>query len=651
MKKFIAMLLVLFIGLTFAGCESNKNALAYNIENNINKLSTLLEKTKEITDEDIIMKELKSNGNYTSKTTTQKSTENKVDNTKQISNKNVINDKNLTNVDTTKKVMPISQTNNSKKIENLPKPIANTQIVKNSDKTVSVAAKDSTNDEIDIDELIKTKDKRTFSTRSGFTLVNPKVSKQASRYNRAEIEKMANRAVTNAIPRVTNDMPFKRITTGQYIPRRMSTAEYDNSGLTNYFSKIEDLYLMMNDACTANKDCGCLKSCILQNCDMLNLLCKQLKNNEIELSNEQIQACNDCLNSLNQYTNTLNNTKNDVQTQCNAVKTMNINPNANIEQVSSKYVKLINCLDDRLTCYANILSILTQLRCTITGVCGEENVEEALKIEENLEENKQEPLPEVTLKEEPKIEDNMENKQEEKLENNQEENVENEQKTEIQNNDKIDENTPQTQENNNKVSIVKKENVKKLSDYNDKNLNVSNLPKHNLDTYKNQTINPNVGTGLNNKNNKTDTKTNDNETKNDENEANKDNAQTDRVNQSNNLPNNTNTMNNGTFNNGVNNGVGVNNGFGVNNGVGINGYPNGNGFGYNNNVISNGYGYHNYENGVTNPYRNTDTYKLPNGNGINNGIYGGGVVTNNFAKFQPLESETRKDFKPFKKIA
>ena len=44
MKKIIALLLVVFIGLTFAGCENSKNMLANNIETNVNKLSSLLDK-------------------------------------------------------------------------------------------------------------------------------------------------------------------------------------------------------------------------------------------------------------------------------------------------------------------------------------------------------------------------------------------------------------------------------------------------------------------------------------------------------------------------------------------------------------------------------------------------------------------------------
>lgn len=601
MKKIIALLLVVFIGLTFAGCENSKNLLANNIQTNVNKLSSLLEKTKELSDDDIIMKELQTTDNQKLQTNENQNTvENQETNTNNEINSEINKEETKTN-----------RVNHIKKydyprIEKMPKPNANTQIVK--DGTQSVSAQN-------------------------------------------KFEKVANKSVENSISPTRK--PPRRLTNGEYVPKRISTADYNNSGLTNYFSKIEDLYLMMNDACSANKDCGCLKSCILENCDMLSELCKQLKKKQIQLNKEQVQTCNDCLSKLNKYTNNLNNTRNDVQTSCNAVKTMNINPSAKIEQISSKYVKLINCLDERISCYSNILSILTQLRCTITGVCENDNINEALKIEknieENIEENKKENFPQIL----PMPIENDENKI-----------VINEENTE--NNEKINENSQKNQENsiknveNNKLE----EKTKKINDFGNKNLNVQDLPKHNLDTFKEQTIKPNIGFGLNNRpnnnnqnqdykeqivdENKNDSNNN-NENANNETKNNQQ-PNTENINQTNNLPNNANTMNNGMYGNPA----GIN-GIGVAPGVGINGMPNG--IGYNNNVISNGYGYHNYENGITNPYRNTDTYKLPVGNGVNNGaygngyVYGNGGIANPIARIKPLESETRKDFKPFAKIA
>lgn len=590
MKKLITFLLVLLIGVSFAGCEATNNSLAYNIENNVSKLTQLIEKTKEVSNDDIILKEF--TNNYASTVNQTKKVENTVNNLNNVDNE----DNNSTNADNnSSNIISNEYIKNVKTIKNMPKQKADTQIVKDNN-TMAVSAKTTINN---------TKNK----------------------LDKNQIKKVSQQTVNNIVT-PANKINIKRLTTGSYTPRRIESTNYDNSGLSNYLSKIEDIYLMMNDACQANNDCNNLKSCILENCDMLNMLCKQLKNKEINLNNEQTQACNDCLAQLNKYCNNLNNTKNDVQTQCNAVKKININPNANTEQISSKYVKLINCLDDRITCYSNILSILVQLKCSITGICGEENVENTPILDEsNLE------LKDITLNENP-IETNNENTDtiEDINKNNEIKTTENTPVIE-DNKNKATENTKTTEINS---KNIEKNNVKKINDFRNKNLNVANSPKHNLDTFKNETIKPNI---INKKNNKIEEKNVDN---NSINNTNNDNNQV--VNQPV-LPNNVNTINNGINANRVApiapNGVGVN---------GVNGINAPNGIVGGGNIISNGYGYHNYENGITNPYRNTDTYKLPISNGINgyNGI-ANGVTTglNN----QPLEKEARKNFKPFAKIS
>lgn len=607
MKKLITFLLVLLIGVTFAGCETTTNSLAYNIENNVSKLTQLIEKTKEVSNDDIILKEF--TNNYASTVNQTKKVENTVNNLNNVDNavnnsNNVDNeDNNSNNADNnSSNIISNEYIKNVKTIKNMPKQEADTQIVKD-DKTMAVSAKTTINN---------TKNK----------------------LNKNQIKKVSQQTVNNIVT-PANKINIKRLTTGSYTPRRIELTNYDNSGLSNYLSKIEDIYLMMNDACQANNDCNNLKSCILENCDMLNMLCKQLKNKEINLNNEQTQACNDCLAQLNKYCNNLNNTKNDVQTQCNAVKKMNINPNANTEQISSKYVKLINCLDDRITCYSNILSILVQLKCSITGICGEENVENIPILDEsNLE------LKDITLNENP-IEPNNENTPNDNKTTKNTPVIEDNKNKATENTNKATNNIQNTTENTKITEInsknIEKNNVKKINDFGNKNLNVANSPKHNLDTFKNETIKPNI---INKKNNKIEEKNVDN---NSINNTNNDNNQV--VNQPA-LPNNVNTINNGINANGLApiapNGVGVN---------GINGINAPNGIVGGGNIISNGYGYHNYENGITNPYRNTDTYKLPIGNGIN-GAYNGianGVTTglNN----QPLEKEARKNFKPFAKIS
>ena len=561
MKKFLTLLLVVLIGFSFAGCNDNKNNVAVSIENNVNRLSKLLETTKEITEEDILIKQIHSDSNYV---TTNATTNTVIENESQNKNSNnrIVEDNKTDN---------LVDLNN--KIENMPRPEANTQIVKSED--------------------------------------TPNSTKKQ------EILKAGSRAVKNIATNQKN-LTINRLTNGSYKPRKVSNLNYNNAGLQNYLSKIEDLYLMMNDAVCANNECNGLKSAIKENCNMLNGLCGELKNNKINLNSNQIQACNDLLSGLNKNTNTLNKTKNEVETQCNAVKKMNVNPSANLEQISSKYVKLINCLDDKITCYSNILSILTQLKCTITGICENENIEEGLNIEKGEEEipleNIPQTLPYFPPEDTERIEDfetDAINKLNEEHKNKK---INAENRKLIKNRKKY----PTSKDRDESVTLTN-ENTEKVANFDNKS-----PKKNNLDTFKDATIKPNI---QNNKNVKNDEKIKNEENNNSQNNEN--------------LPNN--NPNNGINNNLINS---TNNAPIVN---GMNPVVNGinpaiNGVG--NNVITNGYGIHNYENGITNPYRNTDTYKFPIGNRVNNGVYNSGVYPG-IAKIVPLEEETRKDFKIF----
>ena len=98
MKKIIALLLVVFMGLTFAGCENSKNLLANNIQTNVNKLSNLLERTKELSDDDIIMKELQATDNQKLQTNENQNTvENQETNTNNEINSEINNEETKTN--------------------------------------------------------------------------------------------------------------------------------------------------------------------------------------------------------------------------------------------------------------------------------------------------------------------------------------------------------------------------------------------------------------------------------------------------------------------------------------------------------------------------------------------------------------------------
>ena len=591
MKKFknlFVLILIAIVSITFGGCGNNNSTTTRTLEANIKNLSSVLKTIKDVNEDDIVIKDI-----YNSKNNSNK----------------------------TEKV--------SRKIKEMPKQKAVTQVVRNNNLSVSNENDESAGNKITAYSTwtLAPQKSNKITAYSTWTLAPTKTAN-----NKIEIEKAANRSISNSIN--LNNVNIKRLTTGTYTPRRINELEYNNESLTNYISKIEDLYLMMNDAVCANNDCNNLKNSIISNCDMLNLICGQLKKNEISLSDSQCESCNELLKNLNKNINTLNKNKNDVYNECGGVKKMNANSNANIDVASAKYVKLINCLDTRIATYSNILSILTQLRCTITGVCGSENLERANEIENSLKEKQ---IKDENTFETKNIENvNKINKNQEKNEKKADfldEKVKKEQNKQILNENNSQKNVPQILEEDNtpieKQNIVpiknKSENlvdiVNKLK--NEEMANISNEKiKRNIDTYKDETFKPNLDEKVyKNNNSKIKDKETDNKVMENKSEFVSSNTDEQTVNSNTTYP-----YNNGVYNPAYN---------------GIYNTPVGGVYG--NGMY--GYGVHNFENGITNPYRNTDTYKLPTG------IVRNPIINNGYAKisncFTPLENEMRKDFKMF----
>ena len=105
----------------------------------------------------------------------------------------------------------------------------------------------------------------------------------------------------------------------------------------------------MNDAVCANQNINSCKNSISECCDTLDVLCGQIKSNEIKLTDEQINSCNDLLAELGNWTNKTSSTRNDVKMNV-LDKTSGRNVIDNVDRLSTNYVKLINCLDERENC-------------------------------------------------------------------------------------------------------------------------------------------------------------------------------------------------------------------------------------------------------------------------------------------------------------
>lgn len=432
---------------------------------------------------------------------------------------------------------------------------------------------------------------------------------------------------------------------GTYTPRHISTVNYANSGLNTYLGKVEDLYVMVNDAVSVNDSICVCRNNIFAYCQFLSDIAKQLKNEEIELSNEQTETCNNLLKELSKLTNKLTDTRNEVSNGCKTLSQKKSLSNG-IDTISSKYVTLVNCLDNRLTNYQNILALLSQLQCVLNGNCttNSNNSSNNLGNFENLDDlknllNNQKTTDEKCFADESgKIycfdnngnlyffDENGNKKYLQSCPNGS-------CPTTYPNNcpsttcPNVESEISQNQFEIKSISSKNDISPKQIADYNtfDEEKSQKTERKNNIDTFKDKTLTPNV---VKKENNKTQNEQDDSERSN-----NTDNLPI--VPQQTTLPNNSNTFGygNGVYGSPVN-GIGGAYGNGI-------GGPYG---GYN--------GVHNFENGITNPYRNTDTYKFPpqTTNPLGTGYVPGANLAANAlqdALVKPLPQEKRQDFKAF----
>lgn len=455
---------------------------------------------------------------------------------------------------------------------------------------------------------------------------------------------------------------------GTYNPRRLTNVNYTNSGYNSYLGKVEDLYVMVNDAVCANDSiCNC-KNNILAYCEFLAEVAKQLKDNKIELSKEQTESCNNLLKELSKVTNKLTDTRNEVSNNCKSLSQKKSLSNG-IDTISSKYVTLVNCLDNRLTNYQNILALLAQLQCVLNGNCqtnsnSSNDVIDNLKNLENLNDLLNGNTNLNNLNEKCFTDENGKTYC---LDNDGNLYTRDESGSRIylnkcpngtcngnstinngngscngnvvpNNQNGVCPNANQTTNSTKEISSKNKVNPEKISDYNTNYEEKSEKTerKSNIDTFKDKTITPNV---IKKENSKQDN-TNPNTTKNN---TNRNGQETPITPQQTQLPNNTNTFGygNGVYGSPING----NYGNGTYGGTFGNGFGGGYGVGYN--------GVHNYENGITNPYRNTDTYKFPpqTTNQIPSTFAPGARLKSEIFQEslteKPLPQEKRQDFKAF----
>lgn len=147
--------------------------------------------------------------------------------------------------------------------------------------------------------------------------------------------------------------------------------------LNAHYQKLNNLCAIQIDTLNCNDQTNSLKTRILANISYLNSLAEQIKSGNISVSDTQAKAVKDLLNNANSFANKINTSKNEVNTELKSVSNMKVNYSANVDELSSKYIRLLNSLDTRNSYLQNILSSLLQVENTILSNGYYENITES----------------------------------------------------------------------------------------------------------------------------------------------------------------------------------------------------------------------------------------------------------------------------------
>lgn len=133
---------------------------------------------------------------------------------------------------------------------------------------------------------------------------------------------------------------------------RVQQSDYSNK----IDSTIYDDVLCTND---------CLSSCksqMFELIEMLKSLSAKIKKSEIKLNDNQMAGVNELLSNLAVNTNRISMSKNETNTEVGKVKSLIKNSDNNQSALNSRFIRLNNCLETRLTYFKNCLNVLNQIR-------------------------------------------------------------------------------------------------------------------------------------------------------------------------------------------------------------------------------------------------------------------------------------------------
>lgn len=157
-----------------------------------------------------------------------------------------------------------------------------------------------------------------------------------------------------------------------------------NADLQNQFTKLSSLYSVASSVVGVNRAIAYERDYILSSANTIKELADELKNKDVELSDSEKKSISNLLENIQTNVTKINLSKNEVKYEVEKVKSLKSSYNNLTEQLSSRYVRLTNCLETRYSFYCNISACLDQLKALLSfGNMPQNNQTNKINVAEN----------------------------------------------------------------------------------------------------------------------------------------------------------------------------------------------------------------------------------------------------------------------------
>ena len=140
-----------------------------------------------------------------------------------------------------------------------------------------------------------------------------------------------------------------------YSPKYISNEDDKLNYLDIYKSKIENLYNASSDCSFINSECIKCQQELKTSINECKSLCEKLANGEIKLTEEEMNLCSTYCNQMNSCYKKIKDCRGDCTNYLKTLQMLKTYFGSNSETLSTNYLNLLGCLENRLSCYKEAL--------------------------------------------------------------------------------------------------------------------------------------------------------------------------------------------------------------------------------------------------------------------------------------------------------